>query len=232
MNPNLLAKAGQVGDMFGAVGALFSGAAILGLVYTIYLQQRDIEETGKSQAEQMKLQTDQIEKFAISARIQALSFLGRVQLEWMEKAPLDDQADFKRVATYYFDKATDLLEQLGEEFCDHPTFPRKGLMVATRRESALLELLHITVELKRRFESSQTNSDAAEARKCLDACVKQTDTWMTNRRKLFPSQLFTEVYDGRRLILEALGIGGTTRGPGHVRYSVRRPMVDERRMTL
>jgi hypothetical protein len=38
VNPNFLAKAGQVGDMFGAVGALFSGAAILGLVYTIYLQ--------------------------------------------------------------------------------------------------------------------------------------------------------------------------------------------------
>src|SRR5688572_30337045 len=43
--------AGQVGDMFGSVNALFSGAALLGVVVALILQRRDL----KIQQDQLNL---------------------------------------------------------------------------------------------------------------------------------------------------------------------------------
>lgn len=40
-------QAGQFGDMFGAVNALFSGLAFAGLLFTIYLQRKEIVESRK-----------------------------------------------------------------------------------------------------------------------------------------------------------------------------------------
>jgi hypothetical protein len=51
----------QFGDMFGAVDALFSGLAFIGLVYTIFLQQ-----------DEMKKQLDAVEK---SNRLNGLATL-------------------------------------------------------------------------------------------------------------------------------------------------------------
>ena len=42
-----IATYGQVGDAFGSLNALFTGLGILGLIYTIQLQQKQIEEQAK-----------------------------------------------------------------------------------------------------------------------------------------------------------------------------------------
>jgi hypothetical protein len=38
---------GQFGDLFGAVNALFSGLAFAGIIFTIYIQQKEIEQNSK-----------------------------------------------------------------------------------------------------------------------------------------------------------------------------------------
>ncbi|BDA80155.1 hypothetical protein LPTSP3_g30850 [Leptospira kobayashii] len=42
---------GPIGDMFGAINALFSGLALAGIIYTIYLQHEEL----KLQREELKL---------------------------------------------------------------------------------------------------------------------------------------------------------------------------------
>ncbi len=45
-------KAGQFGDMFGAINTLFSGLAFAGILYTILLQKRELRETRNEFVEQ------------------------------------------------------------------------------------------------------------------------------------------------------------------------------------
>lgn len=54
---------GQFGDMFGAANALFSGFAFLGIIYTIYLQRKELN----LQKEELRLTRDEL---ARSARAQ------------------------------------------------------------------------------------------------------------------------------------------------------------------
>lgn len=53
-------KRGQFGDMFGAVNALFSGFAFLGIIYTIYLQKNELA----LQREELKLTRDELKRTA------------------------------------------------------------------------------------------------------------------------------------------------------------------------
>lgn len=56
---------GAFGDMFGAVGSLFSGLAFIGLIVTIYLQLEQLKDTRKelkSQREEMIAQTETLRK--------------------------------------------------------------------------------------------------------------------------------------------------------------------------
>ncbi|WCO00581.1 hypothetical protein [Psychroserpens ponticola] len=48
---------GQIGDMFGAVNALFSGLAFVGLIYTIFQQQKEIEKNSLHIANSQDLNT-------------------------------------------------------------------------------------------------------------------------------------------------------------------------------
>lgn len=57
-------EAGTFGDMFGAVNALFSGLAFVGLIYTILVQREELKEQRKSiamQTEELSLQRQAIE---------------------------------------------------------------------------------------------------------------------------------------------------------------------------
>ena len=48
-------SAGQLGDMFGSLNALFSGLAFCGIIYTIFLQQKELS----LQREELKLQREE-----------------------------------------------------------------------------------------------------------------------------------------------------------------------------
>ncbi len=149
LNKEMLPGAGQFGDMFGTVGAFFSGVALLAVVYTIYLQQKDIEESGKSQAEQMKLQTDHIATIAKSARIQTLTFLAQLQAEWIKEAPQHHQSTLRQATNYYVDKAMALMKELGQDFNDVPDgISAAGVTLFLRTERASSELFHIALDLQ------------------------------------------------------------------------------------
>lgn len=49
-----IAARGQFGDKFGAVNALFAGFAFAGIIFTIFLQNREIKQTKKMLEEQLK----------------------------------------------------------------------------------------------------------------------------------------------------------------------------------
>lgn len=51
---------GPVGDMFGAINALFSGLALAGIIYTIYLQHEEL----KLQREELKLTRKELHRSA------------------------------------------------------------------------------------------------------------------------------------------------------------------------
>ena len=69
---------GQFGDLFGSVNALFSGLAFAGLIYTIFLQRRELA----LQREELKLQREEMaksrEELANQARVLELTFLATI----------------------------------------------------------------------------------------------------------------------------------------------------------
>lgn len=54
-------KPGEFGDMFGAVNALFTGLALIGLVYTVYLQQEEMSMFRQEKNEEKQRRRKQIE---------------------------------------------------------------------------------------------------------------------------------------------------------------------------
>ncbi len=55
-----LEERSHFGDMFGAVNALFSGLALAGVIYTIYLQRNEL----KLQRDELRLQREEVSKMA------------------------------------------------------------------------------------------------------------------------------------------------------------------------
>lgn len=80
---------GTFGDMFGAINALFSGLAFLGVIITIYLQKRELEYQRKelietknelqksaiAQENSEKALRSQVESSLIAAKVNALKYL-------------------------------------------------------------------------------------------------------------------------------------------------------------
>ena len=64
--PGNLEKRGQFGDMFGALGALFSGLAFAGLIITIMQQREDL----KNQRDEINLQRQDLEAQTEALRLQ------------------------------------------------------------------------------------------------------------------------------------------------------------------
>jgi hypothetical protein len=60
VTPKIADKPGEFGDMFGMVNSLFSGAALIGLIYTIRLQMHEIY----LQREELKLTRKELKKSA------------------------------------------------------------------------------------------------------------------------------------------------------------------------
>ncbi len=67
------ARWGQFGDAFGTVNALFSGLALLGVVYAILLQREDLELQRKDLRASIKAQEDAALAQANQARIAAMT---------------------------------------------------------------------------------------------------------------------------------------------------------------
>ena len=93
-----LEQAAYFGDMFGAVNALFSSLAFVGIAITLYLQQKQIDISQKA------------------ARIESFTFLAELQYRLMNDAPDGRQASFKNSARYCLARSIDLMRSLNEDF--------------------------------------------------------------------------------------------------------------------
>ncbi len=76
---------GTFGDMFGTINALFSGLTIAGLLYTIFLQRKEMSNAQAAGMEQKKLAEDQIDLLKKQVRRAAYqryeeTFLSLIQL--------------------------------------------------------------------------------------------------------------------------------------------------------
>lgn len=62
------------GEMFGAIGTLFSGLAFAGVIYTILLQREELKDAAKSQQKLEQSLTEQSKALTETARLNSLSF--------------------------------------------------------------------------------------------------------------------------------------------------------------
>ncbi len=108
--------AGQFGDTFGAIGALFTGLSLVGIVYALILERKDLQatleeirlqrEVQQLSAEALERQIDMMQK---QARVQALTTLIQTPLEIDASTFLDR---YKPAARQTRDKFGDYLEEL------------------------------------------------------------------------------------------------------------------------
>lgn len=64
---------GTFGDLFGTVNALFSGLAFAGLIYTIYLQRKELDNTNKEVEITKKEQYEQLKLITLNSKLSAYS---------------------------------------------------------------------------------------------------------------------------------------------------------------
>ena len=79
LTPIDMATRGQIGDMFGGINALFSGGALAGVVYAIFLQKKDLD----LQKKELKLTREELKRTA-EAQEKSQEALSK-QVESMEK---------------------------------------------------------------------------------------------------------------------------------------------------
>lgn len=95
--------AGVVGDTFGVPSALFSGLALLGVVYTIRQQQQSFEDSARQANEERKAAREQILQLALSTQLQT----ARALLSDYRRALIDLHPAIGNVPT-----ATTMLKEL------------------------------------------------------------------------------------------------------------------------
>jgi hypothetical protein len=76
------------GDMFGAIGTLFSGLAFAGVIYTILLQREELKRTAEAQVQSEQALTEQAKALMETARLNALSFFPAINCKILD----DDSA--------------------------------------------------------------------------------------------------------------------------------------------
>src|SRR5688572_17432336 len=75
---------GQFGDMFGAINSLFSALAFAGVIYTLILQTKEIQEQRKEQNKNEELRNRQMEFF--TKQIQYIE--GQIQINRQKTRPV------------------------------------------------------------------------------------------------------------------------------------------------
>ena len=104
---------GTFGDMFGAVNALFSGAALAGIIYSIILQRKELKETREELRRAAKAHEESVKLSAYTAMLNVYSEQANYIHEVINKRPTAELAEtYKeqiRGRDYYFDKITELV---------------------------------------------------------------------------------------------------------------------------
>lgn len=106
---------GQMGDLFGAVNALFSGLAFAGIIYTIYLQRMDLSYQGRVLDLTRKEVSLQSETFLKDQFENTFFRLMTVQKETVEKIYVNEKLKGQKYLFDYHSSITPVLGNLGKE---------------------------------------------------------------------------------------------------------------------
>jgi len=117
----------QFGDMFGAVNALFSGLAFLGIIYTIYLQRNELalqrgelkltrDELNRSAQAQEKSEealSRQAESLRVTAKLNGLSSM--MQFELAKPGMKEELSQNENLSRFFeADKVEYILKEIQE----------------------------------------------------------------------------------------------------------------------
>ena len=106
---------GTFGDMFGAINALFSGAALAGIIYSIFLQRKELKETREELDRAATAHEEIVKLSAYTAMLNAYSQQANYAHGLNEQRPAEHLVDAfsqnARERDYYVHK---IAEMIGE----------------------------------------------------------------------------------------------------------------------
>lgn len=140
---------GQFGDMFGAVNALFSGLAFATLIYTVFLQRRELQLQREELAETRK------ELRRSAAAQEASEAALRAQAETAELTAT--LSTTHTLLTYYRDARTELMQRSVQL---EPDIPRK-IAFLEKKEQPLYALLEDSYQKITRAHATQRHMTSA-----------------------------------------------------------------------
>ncbi len=79
---------GQFGDLFGSINALFSGLAFAGIIYTIYLQRKEL----KLQRDEMKAS-----RAELNAQVKAQEYANSINIGQIKTASMQAQIEIFKI---------------------------------------------------------------------------------------------------------------------------------------
>jgi hypothetical protein len=105
---------GTFGDMFGAVNALFSGAALAGIIYSIMLQRKELKDTRAELKRTANAHEETVKLGAYTAMLNAYSQQANYLHELLDKRPSEEigkqyEAQIKE-RDYYANKVAELVD--------------------------------------------------------------------------------------------------------------------------
>ncbi|MDR8394446.1 hypothetical protein NC796_25090 [Aliifodinibius sp. S!AR15-10] len=109
---------GSFGDMFGVLSSIFTGLAFAAVIYSLYLQRKDLKITQEELKQSVKAQNEQAESLRETALLNALTTLVSSYTELSlhknkaERRPFAEEYDPKR------DKSLEELEKKFQELVD------------------------------------------------------------------------------------------------------------------
>lgn len=185
-NSQTLTGAGNYGDMFGGVNALFSGFALFAITLTLVTQMKEIQRNARAQQEGLEITR-------ITARIQALSDFADLHLRSMHTSPAHLQSRLQLRAIRYLRQATLLMQQLGEKtdfgLHDSPLF-------LTELDFAASEITTIKAQFENDVaeQGVSTESNAQAIQACRTLCLK-LERWQKDHQSLALPNSLNEVLE-------------------------------------
>jgi hypothetical protein len=175
--------AGQFGDSFNAIGTLFTGFALCGTIYAVYLQQKEIAKGDVEAERQLKTAQD-------TAKLQTLSFFTQMQIQAMVGSTTEMQTYMQKVAGFYGKRTFAMMTAMNEDFGEiADLLPQGGIIQMNCRMGSLSILNKIASELEALNNDvtlhAQPNGDNTVPRANLIRTAIELEQWMRDYDGLF-----------------------------------------------
>lgn len=195
---------GTLGDSFGAANSLFSAAALVGVIVSLFFQKRQLEDAIADQHAEMRIQTEQIrlqtqqtkelvdqttnqirqtDVAQKTARIHALLTLADFQDRMIQRATSSSKERLQQKVIALNNRALGLLMELGERFDDNQA-GGSTIEVPSLVKNACEELEAIVqrVDEKMEREGKDKSSRNQDMNNFLAEVARELSGWQTKYR--------------------------------------------------